>query len=42
MVFGVEETFADDYVGLPDDIVIDYTDQKSVDRLIESVPESPR
>ncbi|TVT99395.1 hypothetical protein EJB05_55213, partial [Eragrostis curvula] len=32
-----EETFADDYVGLPDDIVIDYTDEKSVDRLIGSV-----
>lgn len=32
-----EETFADDYVGLPDDIVIDYTDDKSVGRLIESV-----
>jgi ATP-dependent DNA helicase PIF1 len=34
---GTEGTFAGDYVHLPKDIVIEYMDEHSIDRLIDSV-----
>jgi hypothetical protein len=34
---GTEKMFADDYVSLPEDIVIDYKDEDSVDHLIDCV-----
>lgn len=34
---GTEETFGDDYVKLPDDIVVNYTSDDSVDKLIDLV-----
>ena len=34
---GTEKTFQNDYVQLPDDIMLEYTDEQSIDTLIDHV-----